>query len=498
MSPSTAATDPGWPDLAAADLGALVLAANDEFFAPKENLLLPGAPVFDPEAYTDRGKLMDGWETRRRRTPGVDWCVVRLGVPGVLRQAVIDTAFFRGNYPQACSLEGCLVDGDPAPDRLVALSWEELLVRTPLKGDAEQVFPLEGQRLVSHVRFTIHPDGGVARLRLRGEAAPDLRALTGPDTWADVAATTSGGRVVACSDAFFSSPHHLLAPGSPAHMGGGWETRRRRGPGHDWVVVRLAAEAELSRVEVDTTHFKGNYPDRCTVELAHAPGLDPSQVPPDDAWHPVVPPAPMRAHARHAFRIDGSSPATHLRLGIHPDGGVARLRAYGRVTEQGWRAWGARWLSALPSDQLADDFRACCASQRWVQAMMARRPFATFDALLEAADAVWRGLEPADWREAFVAHPRIGERGAGGWAEQEQAGTAAAASETLTALEEGNRVYEERFGHVFLICASGLSAEQMLAALRERLPNEPATEEGVAAEEQRKITRLRLQKLVHP
>jgi allantoicase len=509
-------------DLAARRLGGTVLAANDEYFAPKENLLAEHPPAFDPRAYTDRGKLMDGWETRRRRTPGHDWCVVRLGVPGIVQHVVVDTTHFKGNYPEACALEGCVAE-ESAAAIADDVDWFPLLGRTPLQGDTVHRFLVQVDWRVTHVRLSIFPDGGVARLRVRGDPLPDLRRQVGTDGRVDLAATRSGGIAVDCSDRFFSSPHNLLAPGAPRNMGDGWETRRRRGPGHDWAVIALAATGVVDEVVIDTTHFKGNYPDRCGVE--GRVGQEP--------WRMLVDETPVGPDASHTFRIDDPGAVAEIRLNVYPDGGVARLRVYGRVTDDGWRAWGTRWIDALSPNTAAQTLRACCGSSAWVAAMAARRPFGDFAALTRQADEVWNGLTPDDWLEAFANHPRIGDRtggrpearsagggrgdgggrpearSAGGgrvnenaenarWSRQEQAGTASADRDTLQALEEGNGAYEERFGHVFLICASGRSAEEMLAALRERLGNDPATELRIAAEEQRKITRIRLDKVVRP
>jgi allantoicase len=491
-------TDPGaLPDLAARRLGGMVLAANDEFFAAKENLLDPRPAVYDPERYTDRGKEMDGWETRRRREAGDDWCLVRLGVPGVVREVVVDTSFFRGNYPDACTIDACAVEGHPGAAQLLddGTAWFPLLPRSPLQGDHQHVFDVDVAQRATHVRLWIHPDGGVARLRIRGEPLVDLRGIAGADHRLDLAAFTSGGRALAASDLFFSSPNNLLMVGDARDMADGWETRRRRGAGHDWVVVRLATQGVVERVEVDTTNFKGNHPDSCRVETADVPA---GAVPADGDWTEVVPSAQLAPHARHVFRTGRALPATHLRLSIHPDGGVARLRAYGRITDDGWRHAGVRWLDAQTTEAAVADLLACCGSSAWATGVAARRPFATFAALTEAADAVWRGLGPDDWRQAFSAHPRIGERTGSPWSQREQAGTAAADPGILEALAEGNRAYEDRFGHVFLICATGKTAEQMLSALHERLGNDPDTELRVAAEEQHRITRLRLDALVRP
>jgi allantoicase len=320
-------------DVAAARLGGTVLLANDEFFAPKENLLKPEKPIWREGEYTDRGKWMDGWETRRRRVPGHDWCLVRLGLPAVVHGVVVDTSFFKGNYPEHCSLESCWVDGPTDAEALAAAEgvlWKELVPRSILRGDAENPLPTLSPERVTHLRFNIYPDGGVARLRVYGEPVPDPSLRPGAS--ADLAALKNGGLVVGCSDMFFGHRHNLILPGRSTHMGDGWETKRRRGPGHDWIIVRLAARGAVARIEVDTDHFKGNAPESCSVEVCDAPGLSPEWLSSDDVpWGSLLPRTPLMADAQHRFDVSGG-PATHARLAIYPDGGIARLRLFGTVT----------------------------------------------------------------------------------------------------------------------------------------------------------------------
>lgn len=333
------AEPPGLVDLASARLGGRVLLANDEFFGPKESLLKPEPPVFIEGKYTDRGKWMDGWETRRRREPGHDWCILRLGVPGVLRRIVVDTAHFRGNHPEACSLEACEVRGDPGAEELASLDgWREVVPLTSLRGDARNEVAVRDRGRCTHLRLNIHPDGGVARLRAYGEARPDWDALRAPGEPVDLAAAEHGGSVLACSDAFFGRPLNLIMPGPAANMGDGWETRRRRGPGHDWVILRLGHRGRIRRVEVDTSHFKGNYPESCRLEGCDAPDLPLSDPPGDEtAWRDILPRTKLGPDARHLFEEELASvgPVTHVRFHIYPDGGVARLRLYGRPVEAG-------------------------------------------------------------------------------------------------------------------------------------------------------------------
>ena len=254
-------------DLASARLGGQVLIANDDFFAEKENLLKPDPPISIPDKYTDRGKWMDGWETRRRRTPGHDWCIVSLGLPGVIHSLVVDTAFFRGNFPSHCSVDACSLPpgADPAAD---SVGWQPLLERTELAGDTRNTFAVEEAVRFTHVRLNIFPDGGVARFRVMGEAQPDWTRILGAQEEIDLASLVHGGYIVDTSDRFFGEPRNMLMPDAAPNMGDGWETRRRRDFGHDWAVIRLGMPGVIRRIELDTAHFKGNYPDTASVEAA--------------------------------------------------------------------------------------------------------------------------------------------------------------------------------------------------------------------------------------
>jgi allantoicase len=500
-------------DLASERTGGAAILANDEFFAPKENLLKPGRGEWREGAYTDRGKWMDGWETRRRREPGHDWCIVRLGLPGIIRGVDVDTNHFKGNYPEACSIDACFREGNTAEADLLdpALCWEELLPKSALKGHAQNLFPIAGGRLFTHVRLRIYPDGGVARLRVYGEVVPDWGRLARAGGWIDLAAVENGGAVIGASDMFFGSRHNMIMPGRAAHMGEGWETRRKRDlSGHDWAIVRLGCEGELRRIEVDTNHFKGNFPESCAIDGLWADPDEPLEAiaREDRRWEEVLPRAKLCAHARHFFEdeLRPSRPFTHVRLRIFPDGGVSRLRLHGVPSAAGLaRAVLAR-LNALVEPAAVSELSKCCGARRWALEMARRRPFRDREALLSAADEVWGGLGREDRLEAFRAHPRIGSprdvaaQGAAtrAWAEREQAGTSEASEGTLAALAEGNRAYEERFGHIYIVCATGKTASEMLGDLRARLANDPETEERVAASEQAKITRIRLEKLLAP
>jgi allantoicase len=325
-------------DLASERLGGAVVVANDDFFAPKENLLKPSAPVFIEGKYTDRGKWMDGWETRRRRTPGFDWCIIRLGLTGIIRGVVIDTSFFRGNYPEHCSLDGATFSGIPTEAELTSddVQWVPLLPQMPLSGDSQNPFPIQYLERVTHLRFRIFPDGGVARLRVYGEVVPDWEQLKRAGGQIDLAAAENGALVLTCSDMFFGHRHNLIMPGRAADMSDGWETKRRRGPGHDWTIIRLARPGQIQRVEVDTSHFKGNFPESCSLEACNVENAT-TEVLTDlsTPWTTVLPRTKLQAHTRHFFdrELLDTGVASHLRFSIFPDGGVSRLRVYGTLVD---------------------------------------------------------------------------------------------------------------------------------------------------------------------
>ena len=318
-------------DLASEKVGGKALAANDDFFAPKENLLKASAPVFIPDKYTENGKWMDGWESRRKRIPGHDWCVIQLGLPGTIRGVNVDTSHFTGNFPEYCSVEACETDADPLKS-----SWTEVLGKSKLQGGSHNLFAISSSKRWTHLRLNIFPDGGVARLRVHGEVKPDWNRVVKVDGLVDLAGAANGGQVVTCNDMFFGQKDNLILPGRAPHMGDGWETRRRRGPGFDWIIVQLGAPGKIRRIEVDTNHFKGNFPDSCSIEGCTISGKTPLASDFRDntsiAWKELLPHMKLQAHHQHLF--DGelkhtTESFTHVRLNIFPDGGVSRLRVLG-------------------------------------------------------------------------------------------------------------------------------------------------------------------------
>ena len=313
-----------WIQLEQPRLGTRVTYASDEFFAAKERLIDARKPVFVPDKYDDRGKWMDGWESRRKRGPGHDYCIIRLGRPGVVHGVDIDTSFFTGNYPPQASIDACVSDED-IPDG----DWTEILPTSDLDGDAHHPLGIDSDEVWTHLRLNIYPDGGVARLRVYGEIRPDFSDV---DQRVDLVALENGGRALSCSDEHYGSMHNLVVAGRGVNMGDGWETARRRGPGNDWVILALGHAGSIESVEIDTAHFKGNYPDRVSLEAARF--RDHSEATNDsDAWQTLLAQSKLEMDKLHTFEdeLADIGVATHVRMSIYPDGGISRVRLFGSL-----------------------------------------------------------------------------------------------------------------------------------------------------------------------
>jgi allantoicase len=313
-------------NLADPRLGAVVVSASDEFFAPAERMLDAAEPQWRAGIYDAHGKWMDGWETRRRRGTGFDHCVLRLAAAGTVAVVEIDTRHFTGNYPPFASIDACRVAGDPD----AATRWNEILARSPLQGDSRHRFAVHERGPWTHLRLNIYPDGGVARLRAYG--AVHREAAAG-DASIDLAAALSGGVALACSDEHYGSTANLLLPGRGASMADGWETRRRREPGHDWVILQLGAVGRISAAEIDTAHFKGNFPHQISLHAALLAGEWGGDLRAESLYWPVLL-EPQLLGADQVIRFERQladlGPVSHVRVNIHPDGGLSRVRLFGR------------------------------------------------------------------------------------------------------------------------------------------------------------------------
>lgn len=466
-------------DLLSAGVGGRVVACNDEFFAEAANLIKEEPPVWDPDRFTDRGKWMDGWETRRRREPGHDWCTLALGIPGLVRRVTVDTSHFTGNYPESFSLEAT----EAGDDDLDRATWFEVIPQTPLQGDSVATFDTEFPWRTTHLRLNIYPDGGVARLRVEGTPVPAMQDVC-PDGPVDLASVIFGGEALDASNAHYSHPSNMLKQIESRGMWDGWETKRRRGPGHDWATFRLGMPGRIESLVVDTSHFKGNAPGRVSFDVSED-GV---------TWSTVVERADVQPHQHNHITLPRPTHASVVRLNIHPDGGVARLRVMGRPDREAAGRLRMTYVDSLNPESASRFFHTACGARRWVDAMVSGRPYRTIDGLLESADRVFDHLSEADWLEAFASHPRIGERG-DAVAQKEQAGAGSASREIINRLAEVNRAYEERFGFIYIVFASGKTAEEMLAIAEKRLTNSREEEVANAAVEQRKITMRRLRRM---
>lgn len=339
MKAPQSASFTGLIDLASADLGGRAVGVSDEFFAEADNLLNPEPAVFIADKFTERGKWMDGWESRRKRVPGYDWAVIELGTAGTVVGFDVDTAHFNGNQPQFVSIEGLHAPRGSSLETVQHMAWTELLAQAPVRPASQNLFGAIASAPVNFLRLNIFPDGGVARLRVFGKVSSDWHQdprdaeteARVPTAMVDLAAVKNGGVALACSDAHFGPMNNLLLPARASNMGGGWETRRSRQPNKDWILIKLGARGVPRVVELDTAFFNGNFPDRGQLEIIDAPGARITDLIASDAWKVLLPETKLAANTRRFFssELKPSAPATHVRLTIYPDGGLSRLRIWG-------------------------------------------------------------------------------------------------------------------------------------------------------------------------
>jgi allantoicase len=344
-------------NLASRALGAGVVYANDESFGEKENLVLDAPADFKPGVYGHKGEIVDGWETRRRGTSGHDWALIRLGSPGIISSVDVDTSFFTGNYPQSCTVEACGVEGYPSAEQLEepGVPWEPIVGLSALKGDSHNVFPVRSDTRFTHIRLTIHPDGGVARLRVHGQVCPDPQDFDGLTP--DLAARGLGGVVELSSDDFYSSAEVLNLPGLALNMGDGWETQRRRGDGNDWAILRLAAAGRIRMIEVDTSYYKYNASKEFSLFGCCAVATPAAE---SSEWQELIPRTALQPDTRHRFPLAADTEVTHLRFDVFPDGGISRLRVLGHIEGAGRRKLALTWFNALPRRQAIDVVSGRC------------------------------------------------------------------------------------------------------------------------------------------
>ena len=329
MTENTPAFIDQWINLAQPRLGAQIISCSDDFFAECSRMLEPQAPIFIDGKFDDNGKWMDGWETRRRRNGGYDHAIVKLGLAGEIKGIDIDTTHFTGNYPPAASLEACHCAGSPD----AGTDWTTLIPSTSLQGDSHHYFTIDSNACFTHVRLNIYPDGGVARLRIHGRVVSDITTLDKAAVL-DLAAVELGARAIAWNDAHFGAAANLLNPGRGVNMGDGWETRRRREPGNDWCIIELGHPGKVEQVILDTAFFKGNYPDRCSLQAAMVnAGTAASIVTQSQFWQELLPAQKMSMDKVHEFSeaVQDIGAVSHVRVNVFPDGGLSRVRILGKI-----------------------------------------------------------------------------------------------------------------------------------------------------------------------
>ncbi|MFZ0024519.1 allantoicase [Acinetobacter sp.] len=314
-------------NLADARIGAEILECSDEFFAEAKRMLQFEAPVFIEDKFDEHGKWMDGWETRRKRHASYDWAIIKLAVVGQIQALDIDTTFFSGNYPASAAVQACYAtDGN-----LDQAEWISILENNVLGPTQHHIFQISVKQIFTHVRLNIYPDGGIARFKVYGQVKIDLQDR---DQVLDVLALENGGRVVAYSDAHFGHPRNLINPGRGINMGDGWETKRRRAPGFDWCILALGTSAGIEKIEIDTAHFKGNFPAEVSIQAIYIEDATDEQLIPQSMFWPFLLEAqPMQMDHIHHYinEILQHEKISHIRVNMIPDGGISRIRLWGKV-----------------------------------------------------------------------------------------------------------------------------------------------------------------------
>ena len=318
----------GLVNLASPKMGTKILAFSDDFFGEVTRMLNDKDPIFIEDKYDNHGKWMDGWESKRRRDGGNDWAIIKLGSAGIISKIEIDTSYFTGNFPPFFSLEGIYSETEPDKDS----NWTTLIDKTSLIGDCKNNFELNLKETLNFIRLQIFPDGGVARIRLFGEVKYNWKQFNSGEI-IELSSLKLGGSILAYNNAHYGDVSALLSDGRGKTMGDGWETRRRREPGNDWIIIKLAQKGNIEKIEIDTAHFKGNYPDRASIQ---ATSIDKNITTKDliqnsDNWNIILDETKLSADNIHKYKINSNSKneATHIRLNIYPDGGVSRLRIFG-------------------------------------------------------------------------------------------------------------------------------------------------------------------------
>ena len=316
-------------NLAEPRLGSKVIFKTDDFFASSNRIINPHPPIFKEGVFDKHGKWMDGWETRRRRGKGFDYLIIKLGRPGKIFSVDIDTTYFFGNHPTHASLQACCSYKRPSNKS----KWITILNKKKLGPDKSHNFNIKNKFTFTHIKLNIYPDGGVARLRIYGKV--ELKNVNFRNKLINLSSMLNGASIVGCNNEHFGRAENILAPGKGKNMGDGWETRRSRGKNFDWLIIKFGYPGKINKIEIDTHHFKGNYPDSCSVQAAYISKKisNNSIVRKSNKWKLLLNKAKLNANKKHSFnsKTMQKNKINFIRINIYPDGGISRIRAFGKV-----------------------------------------------------------------------------------------------------------------------------------------------------------------------
>ena len=319
----------GLIDLAQSRLGTKIVYKTDEFFAPAKRIINPWPPIFKEGVFDKHGKWMDGWETRRKRTKGNDFLILKLGKPGVISKVDIDTSYFSGNHPNHVSLQACS-SNKTIPNKKT--KWVTIIKKSRTKANSHHFFKIKNKSFFTHVKLNIFPDGGVARIRIYGSMKTKKKF---GKKIINLTSILNGANPIACNNEHFGRAENILAPGIGKNMGDGWETRRSRGKNFDWLILKCATAGKINKIQIDTHHFKGNYPDKCSLQAAYLSNKISSKTIVDRSkkWKLLLNKAKLNAHKKHNFqnKLMKNKKVNYIRINIFPDGGISRIRAFGKA-----------------------------------------------------------------------------------------------------------------------------------------------------------------------
>ena len=316
----------GLIDLAQPRLGTKVIYKTDDFFASANRIINPENPVFKEGVFDKHGKWMDGWESRRKRTSGHDYIILKLGKPGKISKIDVDTSHFNGNQPAMVSVEGA----QSISNKINHLKWITLVPKKKVKANSHHFFSVKNKKIFTYIKFNIFPDGGVARLRLYGSIAKSKKFK---NKKINLASLLDGASIIACNNEHFGRAENILAPGNAKNMGDGWETRRRRDKGHDWLILNSIDGNMIDKIEISTHHFKGNFPSHCSLQAAYlSPKSSKQIVNSSNKWKYLLKNIKLSANKTHTFKnfLIKKEKINYIKINIFPDGGISRFRIFGK------------------------------------------------------------------------------------------------------------------------------------------------------------------------